>query len=794
MKKNIDDMLRNVKLKKLTSEEKSYLWSNISNQLKLSRQTQKIDQNNRLYYFAVFGYKKIIAAATLVAFLVLGTATAWAFDDIHPGDFFFPVDIAAEKILLILTFGDTEDVFRLRFAEERLDEVLALLALAESIEIEGTSDTSTDSSDGTGTTTDDDTTTTVTASSDDESDESSDNGTTTENGTNENGVDLIEEEFLNSFDFDIDTIEDALLFALAQLEESKAVFAANGNANGVVAINSFIDQLNDLALNHIDKLDRVAVTIKDGGNEDVKIKISISSHELKRKFEFTETTDSDGNTTQKVTFRNEDTSSSLRSDEDGGFKFSFNFRNKDKDDKNGKDGDDGEDGKGGKKNKNKIKVCHKDKKTLSISKNARWAHHLHGESLGPCEKDDDDDNNDDDTTAPEITNVVADPAVTTAEVAWFTDEDATSLVWYSTTSPVVLDFPNPVEESAVLTQYHVLVLNDLVANTIYYYVVSSEDESGNKATSTEHSFTTDPEPDPGDTTPPIISNISTSSDMISADVSWTTDENATSKVWFSTESPVVLDTPTEFVSSSGLVQNRTLTLNGLTASTTYFYIVESEDAEGNIATSSEQTFTTDPELELADTTPPIISALNDNVATTEAVITWITDENADSTVFYSISSPVDPDTADSVENISFVTIHSLDLINLTASPTYYYLVVSSYESGNTSTSTENSFTITSEPEPEDTTPPMISTITSFDIGTTTLAISWTTDEIANGKLWYGEGDPLIAMVSHSDFITAHELLLGGLVASTTYQFLIVSTDEFGNTATSTQQTVTTISQ
>ena len=115
MKKNIDDMLRNVKLKKLTSEEKSYLWSNISNQLKLSRQTQKIDQKNRLYYFAVFGYKKIIAAATLVAFLVLGTATAWAFDDIHPGDFFFPVDIAAEKILLILTFGDTEDVFRLRF-------------------------------------------------------------------------------------------------------------------------------------------------------------------------------------------------------------------------------------------------------------------------------------------------------------------------------------------------------------------------------------------------------------------------------------------------------------------------------------------------------------------------------------------------------------------------------------------------------------------------------------------------------------------------------------------------------
>ena len=202
MKKNIDYMLRNVKSKKITPEEKNYLWSAISRQLKLSGQTERVGQKSRSNYFVLtsFSYKKIIAAATLVALLVFGTATASAFDDVYPGDFFFPVDIAAEKVLLTLTFGDTEDVFRLRFAEERLDEVRALLALAESIEIEGVSTMSTDSSDSEDEDDSDETDTTAAASNDGESNEESDDSTSietesgTESDTNENGVDLVEEE------------------------------------------------------------------------------------------------------------------------------------------------------------------------------------------------------------------------------------------------------------------------------------------------------------------------------------------------------------------------------------------------------------------------------------------------------------------------------------------------------------------------------------------------------------------------------------------------------------------------
>ena len=254
--------------------------------------------------------KKLVLVPVLILALLTGSlTTAFAFaDDSLPGDFFFPADITAEKILLTLSFGDTEDELRLQFAEERLDEVRALLALASSIEgnfATGTATSTDDVSDDSATSTDDgsddDTTSTSTdngsdddsSSNDDEddsggTDESSDDDDTDTEETNENGVDPIEEEFLNGFDFDVDTVNDALLFALAQLEESRAVFASEGNANGVVAINSFINDLNNLALNHVEKLDRVSVVVKDDGDDKVKIQIVASSQELKTQFSFTE--------------------------------------------------------------------------------------------------------------------------------------------------------------------------------------------------------------------------------------------------------------------------------------------------------------------------------------------------------------------------------------------------------------------------------------------------------------------------------------------------------------------------
>ncbi|KPJ56443.1 hypothetical protein AMJ49_04870 [Parcubacteria bacterium DG_74_2] len=96
-----------------------------------------------------------------------------------------------------------------------------------------------------------------------------------------------------------------------------------------------------------------------------------------------------------------------------------------------------------------------------------------------------------------------------------------------------------------------------------------------------------------DTEAPVISDIAaTSTTATSTRITWTTDEEADSKVWYDTTTSFVIATSTAVVSSSTLETTHDLTLTDLTASTTYYYLVVSADASGNTATSTEQLFTT----------------------------------------------------------------------------------------------------------------------------------------------------------------------------------------------------------
>jgi len=96
-----------------------------------------------------------------------------------------------------------------------------------------------------------------------------------------------------------------------------------------------------------------------------------------------------------------------------------------------------------------------------------------------------------------------------------------------------------------------------------------------------------------DTTAPIISDITATSTMVTSTViTWVTDEEADSKVWYDTSTPLTVATSTPVASSTDLVLNHELTLTDLTASTTYYYLVPSADEAGNNATSIEQSITT----------------------------------------------------------------------------------------------------------------------------------------------------------------------------------------------------------
>lgn len=96
-----------------------------------------------------------------------------------------------------------------------------------------------------------------------------------------------------------------------------------------------------------------------------------------------------------------------------------------------------------------------------------------------------------------------------------------------------------------------------------------------------------------DTTAPVISNVAaTSTTMNSTHITWTTNEPANSRVYYSTTTPVVATSTTPNVFSASLVSDHDLTLTGLTASTTYYFTVESTDAADNTRTSAGHSFTT----------------------------------------------------------------------------------------------------------------------------------------------------------------------------------------------------------
>ncbi len=101
----------------------------------------------------------------------------------------------------------------------------------------------------------------------------------------------------------------------------------------------------------------------------------------------------------------------------------------------------------------------------------------------------------------------------------------------------------------------------------------------------DHSTTTK------DTTAPIISGVGTSALMAtSTNIVWTTNEVSNSKVWFGTTTPVSLSQIQTSLITPTL--NHVVPLSGLATSTTYYYVVGSSDAAGNLATSSQGSFVT----------------------------------------------------------------------------------------------------------------------------------------------------------------------------------------------------------
>ena len=94
----------------------------------------------------------------------------------------------------------------------------------------------------------------------------------------------------------------------------------------------------------------------------------------------------------------------------------------------------------------------------------------------------------------------------------------------------------------------------------------------------------------GDETPPTVSDVQVVTEESTATITWTTDEPATSTLSWGTTPEYTGGT----VTSSTPVSAHRVELEGLSAGETYHYRIEVTDEAGNVATTSDATFTTAP--------------------------------------------------------------------------------------------------------------------------------------------------------------------------------------------------------
>jgi peptidoglycan hydrolase-like protein with peptidoglycan-binding domain len=95
----------------------------------------------------------------------------------------------------------------------------------------------------------------------------------------------------------------------------------------------------------------------------------------------------------------------------------------------------------------------------------------------------------------------------------------------------------------------------------------------------------------GDVDAPIITSINVATSSTSAILSWNTNESANSRVMYGRSWPFLVATAPSVASlGTGTVAN--VTISGLTANTTYYYILESTDTSGNVQWGIGRSFVT----------------------------------------------------------------------------------------------------------------------------------------------------------------------------------------------------------
>lgn len=336
--------------------------------------------------------------------------------------------------------------------------------------------------------------------------------------------------------------------------------------------------------------------------------------------------------------------------------------------------------------------------------------------------------------------------------------------------------------------------------TTFYYRVNTVDSSGNVSynsatlSARANGIQDSGEGGGGTASPPVITNVASSTGANFATITWDTDILSNSSVGISTSPGVFTSTTTipSMVNNAGSIGVHSVTLTDLTPNTTYYFQVASVSVNNAETVSNNGgngfTFTT--------TNGSVISHVAvSSVSNSTATIVWDTDAPADSYVVYStnsdLSSPVTYGTPD------LVTTHSVTLTGLSLGTQYYFYVKSTNagavlsEDKNVINGHDNYYSFGTT---NDTTGPIISDVTST-AAVTSAVLGWKTNELADSQVEYGLTTDYGSTTTLDTTLTIqHQTSLSGLSSGATYNYRILAVDSSGNRSTSTNRTFTTQAQ
>ncbi|MDD5524483.1 MAG: fibronectin type III domain-containing protein [Smithella sp.] len=386
---------------------------------------------------------------------------------------------------------------------------------------------------------------------------------------------------------------------------------------------------------------------------------------------------------------------------------------------------------------------------------------------------------------PIVSNVsVSQVTNNTARITWLTDTSSNSYVVYSTHSNLsgstthgsITEVSSPNSQNYY---EHSVDLSNLDSGTRYYYYVESYDGSDVGVDNNQGSYyffnTT------YDFTPPEITLVSAANTAYTSTVTWVTDELATSQVEYGTTTAYGTLSPSS-VTTTDLTIDHVIRLADLTEGTTYHYRVRSQDANGNESISNDYSFI--PARE-GDYTKPIISSVqipDGSLFTTQATITWTTNELSDSTVEYSATQGV---YSLSKNSASMVISHSIVLSDLSPNTTYFFRVKSKDFSDNTQTDNNGGVgysLITKSGS-------IISNVYVSQVVNEIATIKWSTNSDSDSTVVYSTSANLSSPQTENEAALTknHSVELTSLYPNVIYYFYVKSKDSQDNISRSDNQ-------